>query len=202
MGRRQPSYPTLSRLLMRPYALAHRAEEWPVAAACAVALLLVFVGDMVTPMQVAFSALGLIPLMAAMWLLSARPALAVASLAVGQLLVTGAIGALSLPTVASEGAAYVLLAVVCRLYARSLRDLLSGKSRSGRGIESLTAREQQVTRLAARGYTARQIGNELNIGRRTVETHLVNAYNKLGVQSKRELIRTVSKIGVWPPSGV
>jgi DNA-binding CsgD family transcriptional regulator len=116
--------------------------------------------------------------------------------------------------VASEGAAYIVLAFLCRLYAQSLADVLNGRpstTASGNGAfpgravtaavaggmalvhgtENLTAREQQVARLAAQGFTAREIGIELHIGRRTVETHLANAYDKLGVRSKRELIRSV-----------
>lgn len=215
MRRRTPASRTLSRLLLRPYALAHRPAELPVAVACAAALLLVFLGDILTPIQVAVSALGLIPLLAAMWLLSDRVALAVAAIAIAQLLITGFVGRLSLATVASEATAYVLLAVVCRLYAATLADLLARKARAvrkpeshspyvpmtltiaskpalDRGLQSLTAREQQVARLAAQGYTAREIGSELHIGRRTVETHLVNAYDKLGVRSKRELIRSMA----------
>jgi DNA-binding CsgD family transcriptional regulator len=212
LRRQRPATRTLSRLLLRPYALAHRREGFLLAGASTIALLLVFVADVVTPRQVALSALGLIPLLAAMWLLSDELALVVGAIALAQLVVTGVLGTLSLPTVASEGAAYLVLAVVCRLYAGSLAEVLArtgratqpsggpatpvtltvgGRRAPARGMESLTARERQVASLAAQGYTAREIGIELHIGRRTVETHLVNAYDKLGVRSKRELMRTV-----------
>ena len=49
---------------------------------------------------------------------------------------------------------------------------------------------REVARLATQGYTAREIGDQLHIGKRTVETHLANAYEKLGVRSKRELIHS------------
>ncbi len=211
--RRQLPSPVLSRVVLRPYALAHRPQELPVAAACILVLVLVFVGDVATPIQIAVSALGLIPLLAAMWLFSGRLALAVGIIAVGQLLITGVLGTLSLVTVASEVTAYVVLALVCRLYARSLADLLFGPSRPSRrlatqppflsvtltvagrggpaaGRDSLTKREREVARLAAQGYTAREIGSQLHIGKRTVETHLASAYAKLGVRSKRELIQS------------
>jgi len=197
----------LSRVVLRPYALAHRPKELPVAAACILALAVVFVADVATPVQIAVSALGLIPLLVAMWLLSAPLALAVGIAAVGQLLVTGVLGTLSPVTVGSEVTAYVLLGLVCRLYAGSLAALLfSAAARRPRepghppvtltvagprtpAAQSLTRRERQVARLAAQGYTAREIGSQLHIGKRTVETHLANAYDKLGVRSKRELVR-------------
>lgn len=67
-----------------------------------------------------------------MWLVSTSLALAVAALATGQVLVTGIPGALSPVTVASEATAYVVLAIVCRLYAGSLAGLLGAAGRPGR----------------------------------------------------------------------
>ncbi|HEX2178593.1 MAG TPA: helix-turn-helix transcriptional regulator, partial [Actinomycetota bacterium] len=57
-----------------------------------------------------------------------------------------------------------------------------------RGPESLTSREREVVRLAQQGLTAKEIGRELFIGSRTVETHLSNAYAKLGISSKMQLM--------------
>ncbi len=59
----------------------------------------------------------------------------------------------------------------------------------GLGAASLSRRERQVTRLALEGLTARDIGERLFIGERTVETHLANAYAKVGVTSRLELIK-------------
>jgi DNA-binding NarL/FixJ family response regulator len=63
-----------------------------------------------------------------------------------------------------------------------------------RGPESLTARERQVLQLAAQGYTCKQISEELFISQRTTETHLSNAYAKLGVDSRAQLLRQVSDL--------
>ena len=68
------------------------------------------------------------------------------------------------------------------------------KSRGGAGATRLTARQREVARLAAGGCTARQIAEALAIGRRTVETHLGNAYARLGVTSKLELVRRASEL--------
>jgi DNA-binding CsgD family transcriptional regulator len=63
------------------------------------------------------------------------------------------------------------------------------RSGSAAGLRSLTPRELDVARLAARGDTAAEIGRQLFIGTRTVETHLTHVCAKLGVASKRELLR-------------
>lgn len=57
-----------------------------------------------------------------------------------------------------------------------------------RGPESLTPREREVLQLAEAGHTAKEIAERLFIGYRTVETHLSNAYAKLGVPSKLVLL--------------
>jgi DNA-binding CsgD family transcriptional regulator len=65
---------------------------------------------------------------------------------------------------------------------------------AGRGPASLTPRELEVAQLAARGHTAAEIGRQLFIGTRTVETHLAHARAKLGCRSKRELLRLAGEL--------
>jgi DNA-binding NarL/FixJ family response regulator len=67
---------------------------------------------------------------------------------------------------------------------------------AGIGPSALSRREWQVARLAAQGLTARDIGEQLFISERTVETHLANVYAKLGVHSKTELIRRASELAL------
>ena len=64
------------------------------------------------------------------------------------------------------------------------------------GPPPLTARQRDVARLAAEGRTARQIAERLEIGHRTVETHLVKVYAKLGISSKLELVRRATELGL------
>jgi DNA-binding CsgD family transcriptional regulator len=66
------------------------------------------------------------------------------------------------------------------------------------GPTSLTDRERDVAQLAAQGYSAREIGERLFIGTRTVEGHLARAYAKLGVTSKVELARRAGELGLDP----
>ena len=63
-----------------------------------------------------------------------------------------------------------------------------------RGAGSLTRREREVARLASAGLSAKEIGQQLAIGERTVETHLARAYAKLGLSSKIDLVRHAAEL--------
>ena len=63
----------------------------------------------------------------------------------------------------------------------------------------LTAREQDVLRLLARGHTNRQIGAALRISHRTVNFHLDNLYSKLGVNSRTEAVLEALRRGWIDP---
>jgi len=62
------------------------------------------------------------------------------------------------------------------------------------GPGALTSRELEVVQLAIEGLATREISERLFIGRRTVETHLTNAYAKLGIRSRVELVRIADQI--------
>ena len=82
-----------------------------------------------------------------------------------------------------------------RTLLTDLRALPNGRH-AERGEPSLTGRERQIAELAATGFTARQIGDRLHIGVRTVETHLARVYRKLGVGSKQQLVSRRSELGL------
>ena len=56
-------------------------------------------------------------------------------------------------------------------------------------LDRLTARERDVLRLIARGYTYREVAGELFISGRTVETHVSSVLRKLQLSNRRELSR-------------
>lgn len=55
------------------------------------------------------------------------------------------------------------------------------------GRDALTPSELRVAQLAQQGHTNRQIAQTLFVTQRTVEIHLTNAYNKLGITSRQDL---------------
>jgi DNA-binding NarL/FixJ family response regulator len=56
-------------------------------------------------------------------------------------------------------------------------------------LDQLTAREQQVLRLIARGYTYKEIANDLTISVKTVEAHVSAVLRKLQLSNRHELAR-------------
>lgn len=58
---------------------------------------------------------------------------------------------------------------------------------------ALTHRETEICRLAADGLASRAIADRLFLSVRTVNNHLQNAYSKLGVASRGELVDALSR---------
>ena len=82
-----------------------------------------------------------------------------------------------------------------------MRDLLHdtverAPSPASEAAESLTSRETEVLKYIVRGYTNRQIGEELSISVRTVEGHRANLSSKLGIQSRVEFVRYAREHGL------
>lgn len=63
-------------------------------------------------------------------------------------------------------------------------------------VEPLTTREVDVLRLIVRGYTNRQMADQLNLSVRTVESHRANLMDKLGLHSRVELVRWATENGL------
>jgi DNA-binding NarL/FixJ family response regulator len=57
----------------------------------------------------------------------------------------------------------------------------------------LTAAEEHVARLVARGRTNAEIAKALCVEPRTVAAHLTRAYRKLGVRSRTELALLIAE---------
>ena len=61
------------------------------------------------------------------------------------------------------------------------------------GWASLTPTEHTVARLAADGLSNPQIGDQLYISHRTVQTHLSHIFTKLGISSRVQLTVEVTR---------
>jgi len=66
--------------------------------------------------------------------------------------------------------------------------------------ETLTTREREVCQMAAQGYTNEEIGKQLVISRRTVESHRFRMMHKLGLKNQAELVQFAIGRGVIPRS--
>jgi DNA-binding CsgD family transcriptional regulator len=60
------------------------------------------------------------------------------------------------------------------------------------GADPLTQREREVAELAAEGLSSKVIGERLFVSTRTVESHLLRIYAKLGVRTRGELTDLLS----------
>jgi ATP/maltotriose-dependent transcriptional regulator MalT len=72
--------------------------------------------------------------------------------------------------------------------ARPRREMLSG-------VESLTPSERRIADLATKGFTTRQMAKSLFVTPKTVEFHLRNTYQKLGVRSRTQLVSVLDGDG-------
>ena len=79
--------------------------------------------------------------------------------------------------------------------SKILQRLSAEKGEEKRSPEELHRRELQVLKLAAKGISNKQIASKLSISERTVQTHLVNIFRKLGVGSRTEAVLHALKEG-------
>src|SRR3970040_994267 len=77
------------------------------------------------------------------------------------------------------------------------RKLMSNifKSPEKKIVEPLTDRELDVLRLAAKGFTNKAIGVQLNISNRTVQGHLAHIFAKLQATSRTEAVMRAVSLG-------
>ncbi len=94
--------------------------------------------------------------------------------------------------VVSQGHMYIYPSLTSAL----VKDLSPHAASPASAIEMLTPREKDVLLLLARGYTNRQIAEEMNLSTRTIEGHRASLVNKLGVSSRVELMNYVEEHGV------
>lgn len=67
---------------------------------------------------------------------------------------------------------------------------------NNRSVPTLTPRELQIVELVWEGLNGEEIGEQLNISKRTVEVHRMNAMRKFGVNNTAQLIRILLEEGI------
>ncbi len=65
--------------------------------------------------------------------------------------------------------------------------------------ETLSEREREVARLTAEGFSAHEIGSQLFLSPKTVETYRQRVMQKLGLQHRSELVRYTLRAGLLDP---
>jgi DNA-binding NarL/FixJ family response regulator len=86
------------------------------------------------------------------------------------------------------------------VFSPSLAALVLGEfrrlSKEATGSDPLTEREREVLQHVARGYTYREVGENLFISPKTVENHVRRILDKLHLNRKQELIRYAVEHGI------
>jgi DNA-binding NarL/FixJ family response regulator len=62
--------------------------------------------------------------------------------------------------------------------------------------EKISTREKEILQLIVEGYTSAEIGEKLDISKRTVETHRTNIMRKLGLTSQIDIIKFAIRYGL------
>jgi two-component system response regulator NreC len=80
--------------------------------------------------------------------------------------------------------------------ATEVIDGLLEKQDEARLLTELSKREVEVLRLTARGFTSRNIGDQLALSPKTVDTYRQRAMNKLDLESRADIINFALKAGL------
>ena len=98
----------------------------------------------------------------------------------------------------AAGAIYLDSALAERVVHNYMRQQsLKGETRH----ETLTAREEEVLRLVARGYVNKEIAARLNLSVKTVEAHKTRFMEKLGLRNRADVVRYALSQGWLLPEG-
>jgi len=71
---------------------------------------------------------------------------------------------------------------------RVIRRVVTPGASDGKTVDPLSEREMEILKLAAKGISNKDIAEKLFLSPRTVQVHLGNIFNKLGVASRTEAV--------------
>jgi DNA-binding NarL/FixJ family response regulator len=86
----------------------------------------------------------------------------------------------------SAGGVYLDPAIAGMIVGRGSQP---GFARNIERSAELSTRETEVLRLAAAGYTNKEVSSRLRVGVKTIETYKARAMEKLGLETRAELVR-------------
>ncbi|GGA09370.1 DNA-binding response regulator [Paenibacillus marchantiophytorum] len=94
----------------------------------------------------------------------------------------------------AAGNAYLYPTATKRLMNEYIERLKHGENKDT--FESLSEREKEVLGLIAKGFSNKEIGEQLIISVKTVESHKSNVMEKLGLKTRPELVKFAVKKGL------
>jgi two-component system response regulator NreC len=92
------------------------------------------------------------------------------------------------------GNAYLYPAATKRLMGEYLDRSLKGDS--GGNLETISDREKEIVSLVAKGYSNKEVADQLVISVKTVESHKANIMEKLGLKTRPDLVKYAMKKGL------
>jgi two-component system response regulator NreC len=95
---------------------------------------------------------------------------------------------------AHAGDVFLYPSVARRLVSDYLTRVHSGEEKNS--YDGLTAREREVLKLIAEGYTNQEIAEQLIISPSTVQTHRTRMMQRLNLHSRAELIKYAKRKGL------
>ncbi len=81
----------------------------------------------------------------------------------------------------------ILIKLILLIFSKKKNNDSNSQTSTEDPFAPLSPREKEVARLAARGYSNAQIAEELFISVETVKRHMSTIFEKLGIESRREL---------------
>jgi DNA-binding NarL/FixJ family response regulator len=91
------------------------------------------------------------------------------------------------------GGLYVDPTIAGRIF--DTKETRAGRTFEGGGTISLTDREAEVLKMAALGFTNKEIAARLGIGVKSVETYKARGSDKLGLKTRADIVRYASAEG-------
>ena len=88
-----------------------------------------------------------------------------------------------------------------RRAAALMARLKTQASSRDQGAEVLSARERTALELYAKGFSTTEAGKEMFLSPRTVESHIARAKSKLGLHSRRDVVRFALESGLLRAEG-